>query len=264
MPDFLTVCESAARAGAAVLLELRHGFRVREKGPRDLVTEADTASQAAIRSVLWEAFPDHGFLGEETLPDDGARESGQREGTTAQYRWVVDPLDGTVNYVHQLPGYAVSVALERNGEPVVGVVLDPIIDECFTARASGGAQLNGEPIHAGKCTELDQALVAASFSSNVPRGSPEIARFIEALHACQSLRRMGSAALNLCYVASGRLDAYFATSLKRWDAAAGALIVREAGGVLTDLAGGPFDLGHPSLMAAGTPRLHEALLEVLR
>ncbi len=264
MPDFLTVCEQAARAGAAVLIQMRRGFRVREKGPRDLVTEADTASQAAIRSVLLDAFPDHGFLGEETLPDGGAKESGAPGGPAAEYRWVVDPLDGTVNYVHQLPGYAVSVALERAGEPVVGAVLDPIIDECFTARAGGGAFLNGEPIRVGDCTLLDQALVAVSFSSNVPRGSPEIARFVEALHACQSLRRMGSAALNLCYVASGRLDAYFATSLKRWDAAAGVLIVREAGGVVSDLAGGSLDLGRPSLMAAGTPVLHAALMDVLR
>ncbi len=248
MPDYLALCEQAARAGGEVLLSWIGRFEVREKGPSDLVTEADWASQEAIRKILLTAFPQHGFISEEA---DAPRDA------TAEYCWVVDPLDGTTNYVHQLPHYAVSVALVHRGRPIVGAVFDPVHGECFTAAEGQGAHLNGRPIHASQVRDLSQALAAASFSAKVEPDSPEIDLFIAALLSCQAVRRTGSAALNLCYVAAGRLDAFWALSTKAWDVAAGVLLVEEAGGVVTRLDGGPLALDLPHPVASATRPLHE-------
>jgi myo-inositol-1(or 4)-monophosphatase len=260
MDDFLTVCEHAARIGGAILLDWVDRITARAKGPKDLVTEADLASQQAIRQVLLSAFPDHQFLGEETEND---AKTTQTAGNPGGFRWIVDPLDGTLNYVRGMPSYSVSIALERDSNVLVGVVFDPLLDECFTAVQGRGAFLNGRPLRSSQCRSLDEALVAISFSADVPRGSVEIRRFIEVLHAAQSMRRTGSAALNLCYVASGRLDAYFASSLKSWDVAAGVLIAREAGAVLTSLGGREFDLQRPDLAVAATAEVHAELLQAL-
>lgn len=260
MDDFLTVCEHAARVGGAVLLDWADRITAREKGPKDLVTEADIASQQAIRQVLLSAFPDHQFLGEESETETESTSNG---GEHAGFRWIVDPLDGTLNYVRGMPSYSVSIALEQNSNVLVGVVFDPLLDECFVAAQGRGAALNGKPLRSSSCRSLSQALVAISFSADVPRGSIEVRRFIEALHAAQSVRRTGSAALNLCYVAAGRLDAYFASSVKSWDVAAGILIAREAGAVVTSIRGGEFDLGHPDLAAAATADVHADLLRAL-
>lgn len=264
MPDFLTVCVAAARAGGDVLLDWQDRFQAREKGPKDLVTEADVAAQEAIRAVLLGTFPDHDFLGEEEAAERKAAGRAAIPPRRGEYRWIVDPLDGTANYVHRLQTYAVSIALERAGELVCGCVLDPINNECFTAVNGGGAQLNGRPIRVSPCRQLDRAMVAVSFSANVPRGSIEITRFVEVLHACQAVRRLGSAALNLCYVASGRLDAYWATSVQAWDIAAGALIALEAGGIVTNLDGGELDMARAELSASSTPELHDELMQLLR
>jgi myo-inositol-1(or 4)-monophosphatase len=264
MEEFIKTCEQAARAGGAVLLDWQDRITAREKGPRDLVTEADVASQNMIREIVLGAFPDHDFLGEEDLAaETPAGKSSGRAANSARYRWIVDPLDGTTNYVHGLPAYAVSVALQRDGELLAGAVFDPILDECYTASAGGGAFLNGRPLKASPCSKLSDAMAVASFSANVPRGSIEITRFIEVLHSCQALRRLGSAALNLCYVASGRLDAYWATSVKIWDVAAGVLLVREAGGIVSDISGNPLNLADPTLVATATPELQSELLSVL-
>lgn len=244
----------AARAGGAVLMEWFDRKSVREKRPKDLVTEADFASQEAIRGRLLAAFPDHGFLGEE----------GQAKDSVSGFRWIVDPLDGTVNYVHRLPGFAVSIALEFAGKMLLGVVYDPLAQECFTAEAGGGAFLNGNPIQPSACEALRDALVAASFSANVARDSVEIARFLEVLEASQSIRRLGSAALNLCYVAMGRLDAYWTTSVQSWDIAAGALILGEAGGIVTGLDGGQLDWLQPEMVAAGRDTVHRQLVATLK
>ena len=269
MSEFIEICEQAARAGGSVLRDWQDRAEATEKGPRDLVTEADLESQAAIRDVLLGAFPDHHFLGEED-PSSNTRASysrgesgGNSDGTHPQYRWIVDPLDGTTNYVHHLQTFAVSVALERAGQLLVGVIYDPVADECFSAVAGDGAYLNRRPIRSSSCPRIDEALISASFSPNVQRGSPEVARFVEVLHSCQSLRRLGSAALNLCYVAAGRLDAYWATSLKSWDVAAGVLMVREAGGIVTHVDGGPFDLDCASVAASANRDLHDQFLRVL-
>lgn len=261
MIDFGETCERAARAGGQILLNYRSRFRVREKAPRDLVTDADLASQRAIRDIILGAFPDHDFLGEEDDPTVGA--PSKPRGADGRPRWLVDPLDGTANYVHGLQGFAVSIAVEQQGRILAGVVYDPISGECFTARAGQGAWLNGRPLRASDCQELDQAMVAASFSPDVTRDSAEIRRFVEVLVACQSVRRLGSCALNLSYVASGRIDAYWTTSVKTWDVAAGALLVEEAGAIMTDLAGGALNLARPEFLCASTPKLHADLRRLL-
>lgn len=255
MPDFITTCEAAAKAGAAVLQNMIGQFEVREKGRADLVTEADLASQEAIRDVLLGQFPEHDFIGEE-----GA--STERHDST-RYRWIVDPLDGTTNYVHGVPHYAVSIALERGGELLAGCVYDPVLEESFTAVQGEGAKLNGQPIRVSDVQQLREALVAASFPHTVTPDLPVIREFVAVLPLCQALRRGGSAALNLAYLAAGRFDAYWATDLYAWDAAAGALLVREAGGVLTARDGGPFDLWEPNLLAAASQPLQHELDTVL-
>jgi myo-inositol-1(or 4)-monophosphatase len=173
-------------------------------------------------------------------------------------------LDGTLNYVRELPNYAVSVALRRGPDILVGGVYDPVLDEYFAAAQGHGATLNGRRLATATCTQLAQALVAASLPTEVPRDSPDVRRFIEVMHRAQAIRRLGSAALNLCYVAAGRLDAYWATCVKVWDVAAGQLIVREAGGHLTHPDGTDFTLDRPQLVAAATAALHRELVEVLR
>ncbi len=253
MPDYLALCQRAAQVGGDVLLSWVGRFGVREKGPADLVTEADWASQEAIREVLLTAFPQHGFVSEEA---DALNAS-------AEYCWVVDPLDGTTNYVHQLPHYAVSVALLHHGQPLVGVVLDPVHQECFAAQKGSGAFLNGQPIHASRTRNLSQALVAASFSAKVQASSPEIDQFVAALLGCQAVRRTGSAALNLCYVAAGRFDGFWAMSTKAWDVAAGILLVEEAGGIVSALDGSKFDLQVPHPVASATRELHDQFRDLL-
>ena len=235
-----------------------------EKGPKDLVTEADRLAQSVVQSILLNAFPDHEFLGEEDSPAAIPNTAGPTpRSTQGVLRWVVDPLDGTANYVHGLPGFAVSIALERDGEVLTGVVFDPILNECYVAVKGEGAFLNGKRLKASSCDALRDAMVAASFPANVERSSPEIATFAEVLVASQSLRRLGSAALNLSYLAAGRVDAYWATSVKPWDVAAGVLLVREAGGIMTAVDGTPFRLSEPKFAAAATPKLHAELVAIL-
>jgi len=260
MPSYIEVCEQAARAGAAVLMDWRDRITAREKGPRDLVTEADYASQQAIADCIAAAFPDHAFLGEEAI--EGQKDEASDEG--GGFRWVVDPLDGTVNYVHGMANFSVSIALEKDRRPIAGVVYDPVAEECFRATAGGGAELNGQPISVSSCVQIEESLIAASFSAGVRSDSIELRRFAEVLGRCQAIRRLGSAALNLCYAAAGRLDAYWADSVKIWDVAAGVLILSEAGGVITHLSGEPYQSEDPKIVVAATPPLHEQLLSALQ
>ena len=256
MPQFLKVAERAARAGGEILLDFQHRMVGREKGPRDLVTEADLASQRCIREIILGEFPDHDFLGEEDDPQ--APPAAGRD-----YRWIVDPLDGTTNYVHGLQAFAVSIALEHRGELIAGIVFDPVTKECFAVAQGEGATVNGKAIRTSLCQTATSALVAASFSPLVDRHSIEVVRFVEAIEACQGVRRLGSAALNLAYVAAGRLDAYWATAVKIWDVAAGVLLVREAGGIVTNIEGGTLDLQHPVMLASASESLNAELVRVL-
>ena len=254
---FLTTARIAAKAGARELLARKDSFAVHEKAPKDLVTEADIASQQAISRVLLDAFPDHHFVGEEEGLDQFDRETLDSHGAVPT--WIVDPLDGTVNYVHQLQSYSVSIGMYHEGQLQLGVVYDPVCDELFWAQRDRGAFLNDTPIRASSTKEIGDALIACSFSPGVARDSDELTRFIGVLENSRSMRRLGSAALNLCYVASGRLDGYWASSLKPWDVAGGAIILSEALGCIRNLAGNDFDVWKPQLVATGTPELNLGL-----
>lgn len=256
MPEYITVCEQAARQGGEVLLSWQNRINPREKAPRDLVSEADLASQRAIYQCIHDHYPDHDLLGEE---DDFDR-SAQR---TSEFRWIIDPLDGTTNYVHKLPIFSVSIALEHLGVLVAGAIFDPVADECFSAVRGSGAILNGSPISVSCCESMDNALVATGFGPAVSRDSKDLDSFLDVLVECQALRRLGSAALNLAYLAAGRFDAYWAPSVKIWDVAAGVLLVEEAGGTVGGLKGQPFDLEHPQVAAASTRQLCDALIATL-
>jgi myo-inositol-1(or 4)-monophosphatase len=249
-------CEAAARAGAAVLMEWRGKIQVREKAPADLVTQADLASQQQIRQLIWERYPEHNFVGEEQEETAGP--------TDSPYRWIVDPLDGTTNYVHGLAFYSVSVAVECNGELIAGVVFDPERNECFAASRGMGATCNGQSIQPSATGALDQALLVTGFPPKTRADSPDVVRFGRMMEASRAIRRLGSAALNICYVACGRVDAYWASSVNAWDIAAGVLIAREAGALVTSLDGAPLDIWRPQILTASTDQLHRALVEGLR
>jgi len=254
IPEFQRVCIQAARAGGAVLEDWAGRFKVQEKGPADLVTEADLASQERVREVLLGAFPNHGFLAEENLVIPPGADG---------YRWIVDPLDGTTNYVHGLANYAVSIALTQHGQPLVGVVFDPRSGECFHAGRGLGAWVNERRLSVSTVESLDEALVANSFAARVGKEDREVAEFLDVLLVAQATRRMGSSALNLAYLAAGRFDAYWATSTKAWDIAAGVLLVQEAGGIITNAHGDGVDLERPAFIAAATPALHAELSALL-
>jgi myo-inositol-1(or 4)-monophosphatase len=248
------IAEQAARIGGAILLEWAGKITPKEKSPKNLVTEADLASQRAIYDFLTQECPGHAFLGEE---DTG------KPATDGAYRWIVDPLDGTSNYVHRFPYYAVSIGCEHNSNLVAGAILDPTRNEMFSAAIGEGATLNGVPIQPSATECLAQAMAVASLPPKTTETSPEVKRFLRILAHAQTVQRTGSAALNLCYVAAGRMDAFFSTSLKPWDMAAGALIVAEAGGKITKIDGSAFDVEHPSLLATNGNSLHQELAALL-
>lgn len=255
LQQMLSVGTDAAKLGGRVLQEWVGRFTVREKSRANLVTEADEASQRAIREHLQRHYPDHGFLGEENVDDR------ERNGDAF---WIVDPLDGTTNYVHGFPYYCVSVGLMLGGNLVVGIIHDPSRDETFTAAIGQGAYLNGLPVRTSAETSLELAMGMASLPIAADPENPAVARFFRALVRMQTVQRTGSAALNLAYVACGRIDAFWSSSLFPWDVAAGALLVTEAGGTLTSLTGDKFDLFVPSLLAASTPTLGKELITAFR
>lgn len=258
----LEIAITAARAGAAELMARRDDRIVREKAPKDLVTDADLASQKAIRQILMDAFDGYAFVGEEEGENEPPA-AVRRGDADAPPCWVVDPLDGTINYVHQLQSFAVSIGLFAAGKMRLGVILDPVTGECYHAVDGQGAYLNERPIGVSGCTDLGEALVACSFPAGVQGGDPEVAKFVRVLERCRSLRRLGSCALNMCYVAAGRLDAYWATSVSSWDSAAGTIIAREAGAVLTSHDGGDFDDWKPKFCVSGSPKLHQEITGLL-
>ena len=258
LDHLLETCKKAAQVGGQQLLDWRSRFDARLKAPNDWVTDADLASQRAIHDCLVEAYPDHGFLGEEDLdlPMLGNQDS--------DFRWIVDPLDGTLNYVHDLPSYSVSIALQHKGKIVVGAVFDPWLDEMYSAHANGPAKLNDRQIQVSGCQQLSQALSVVSLPSKVTKQSPEFEDFQKILFQARSVRRLGSAALNFCYVAAGRLDFYWATTVKVWDIAAGYLILNRSGGCTTGADGGALDLQQPKFVAAASQPLNQEVVKLLR
>jgi myo-inositol-1(or 4)-monophosphatase len=248
------VAVQAARAGGEVLQQWSRRFTVREKGPANLVTEADFASQETIVGIIQSRFPDHGFLGEEDL---------DRSSEGQPFRWIIDPLDGTGNYVHGFPYFAVSIGLECAGEMLLGVIFDPTRDEMFVAQKGQGAWLNDHPIRPSSVRSLEKAFVVASLPSAVNADHPSVERLLRVLPRAQTVQRTGSAALNLVYVACGRIDAFWSTSLKPWDVAAGFVIVVEAGGAITTTSGATFDVIVPDLLATNGSPIHGELIDLL-
>ncbi|MCL6526828.1 MAG: inositol monophosphatase [Thermaceae bacterium] len=228
------------------------GFTQSSKStPTDLVTQADRESETAIRALLTSRFPGHGVLGEE--------EGQQGEG---EFRWIVDPLDGTVNYAHGFPFYAVSIALEVRGQLELGVILDTARGELFTALRGAGARMNGRPIRVSRQTQLLGSLLATGFPYDVQRDSENLTYFQRALAKGLTVRRPGAAALDLAYVAAGRLEGFWEVKLNPWDVAAGWLLIEEAGGQVTGLHGEPYALGNRYLVASNQA-IHAELIATL-
>ncbi len=255
--EYLEAACEAARRGAAVLEEWRAKFSVREKGRFDLVTDADLGSQRAVRSFLQGRFPGHDFVGEE-------ENAGEKHLTPdAPPTWIVDPLDGTTNYVHDCPMYCVSIGLQVAGEMIVGVVLDPSRPELFSAAKGQGAWLNGRRLKVSTAARLEESLLSTGFPPDM-RGQERTLAWWKFLSLrTHSLRRTGSTALNLAYVAAGRFDGYWAFDNHAWDVAGGMVLVTEAGGTVSNVDGTPFDPFTPDMLASNGP-LHPALLAVFR
>jgi myo-inositol-1(or 4)-monophosphatase len=257
LADYLdAACEAAQRA-AAVIQEWRDRFEVREKARFDLVTDADLASQRTIRDFLGQRFPSHEFLGEE---DQEAR---GRPPADAPPTWIVDPIDGTTNYVHDCGFYCVSIGLQVAGELVAGVILDPTRKELFRAARGMGAWLGQRRLRTSQAARLEEALLATGFPPDV-RGQERTLDWWRYFSLrTRSLRRTGSTALNLAYVAAGRFDGYWAFDNHVWDVAGAVVLLREAGGVITNVDGTPFDPYTPDGLASNGP-LHPRLLEHFR
>jgi myo-inositol-1(or 4)-monophosphatase len=256
LSDYIDAACEAARRAAVVLEEWRARFQVREKARFDLVTDADLASQRVIYDYLGGRFPNHAFLGEE----DAAH---RRPGPDAPPTWIIDPIDGTTNYVHDCPMYCISIGLQVAGELVVGVVLDPTRPELFKAATGMGAWLNDRRIQTSATDRLEESLLATGFPPDI-RGQERTLDWWRyfSLHA-RSLRRTGSTALNMAYVAAGRFDGYWAFDNHVWDVAGATILVREAAGTVTNVDGTVYDPYTPDAVVSNGP-LHPKLLEALR
>lgn len=252
--EWVGFAEETAR-GAGAILRRNWGRKqsVHFKGEINLVTEVDRESEAYIIDRIRSTFPDHGILSEESAELAGP----------SSYRWIVDPLDGTTNYAHNYPCFCVSIGLEKRGELIAGAVFDPLLAESFTASAGGGAFLNGEPIRVSPIGNLRRALLATGFAYDVNTSADNNFKYFrEFVFAGQAIRRDGSAALDLCYVACGRFDGFWELKLKPWDTAAGLLLLREAGGMATRLDGARYDIDEPDILASNG-LIHEQMIEVI-
>ncbi|MGA8153409.1 MAG: inositol monophosphatase family protein [Terriglobales bacterium] len=248
--DFIPkMVEIARQAGGLLMEHFRRRVVVEYKGDADLVTVADRQSETMIREFIRKHWPSHDVLGEE----EGLRDTG------SEYRWYVDPLDGTTNFAHGYPVFCVSLALEHKGTRVAGVIFDPTRDELFAAEQGSGAYLNQQRIQVSKASTLAECLLATGFPSHKRHKNPNIFFYHQITLRTHGVRRAGSAALDLCNVACGRFDGFWEFNLNPWDTAAGVLIVQEAGGKVTDFSGGPFQLNSRETLASNG-LVHAALM----
>jgi myo-inositol-1(or 4)-monophosphatase len=250
----------AAREAGAILRDFAgRQFQIEHKGRINLVTEADLASERHIKELIAIRYPEHSILAEES----GASQADSVNSAPSDYRWIIDPLDGTTNFAHGYPFYCVSIGLECKGEIMLGVIYDPTRDELFAAERGAGARLNNRAIRVSEVDRLERGLVVSGFPYDVrERMSHYLPAWQHFLERAQAVRRDGSAALNLSYVAMGRFDGYWEFGLSPWDMAAGSLIVEEAGGHITKTDGSSFDIYAPSLLCSNG-KLHPEMLEVL-
>jgi myo-inositol-1(or 4)-monophosphatase len=247
--QFVSVAEAIAREAGALLRDFYHrGVSAEYKGDVDIVTEADRASEKLIVERLKAALPGHGIYGEE----------GTRSGLDSEFRWYIDPLDGTTNFAHGFPVFAVvmgcekrhaGLAADEDGEMVAGVTYDPLRDEMFSATRGGGAFLNGKAIHVSAAKQLQESLIATGFPSQKRHASPNVHFYQEFTLRSHGVRRAGAAAIDLAYVACGRLEGYWEFQLNPWDTSAGYLLVEEAGGRITHFDGGKFTLDSREVLA---------------
>ena len=257
MHPMLNIAVRAARKAGSIINRSSlssEGLKVKAKQANDFVTQVDQAAEDAIIGIVRNAYPEHGFL---------AEESGRTEGK-ADYVWIIDPLDGTTNFIHGFPQYCVSIGVQHRGALAHAVVYDPLKNELFTASKGGGAFLNDRRIRVTKCLRLSEALVGTGFPfKEMGRVDLYLKQLRTLMSSSSGVRRAGAAALDLAYVACGRLDAFWELGLSPWDMAAGALLIQEAGGLVGDLSGdsGYLDKGE---ICAATPKIFPALLESLK
>jgi myo-inositol-1(or 4)-monophosphatase len=252
-----TAVEAVLEAGRVQMRHFRQGLTIRKKGTSiDLVTQVDLEVERGFRAVVLERFPDHVVLGEEF---SSLADAAPRQGPV----WVFDPLDGTTNYAHGLPVFCASLGFEVDGVAVLGAVFDPTREELFVAERGGGATLNGEPLRVSQASALAEGMLCTGFPYDVHRTRHQVvALFGEFVGVARAVRRLGSAALDLCYVAAGRLDGFWEARLKPWDTCAGALMVEEAGGRVTGWDAGPFQSRQDRLVASNG-HIHDEMLAVI-
>jgi len=247
--------EAAYEAGKILRQKLGKLRQIETKNNQEtnLVTEADTESETKVIGIIRARFPEHQILSEE----DGTFRS------DSEYKWIIDPLDGTTNFTHAFPIFSISIGVEFRGEVIAGVVYDPMRDEMFYAEKGKGAYLNDSPIHVSDVQSIDKAMLVTGFPYNI-RENPDFCteRFVAFLQHAQAVRRLGSAAIDCAYIAAGRLDGYWEVSLQPWDKAAGQLLITEVGGIVTNFEGGEHDLYAPPILGSNG-FIHESMVRVL-
>ncbi|RJP55762.1 MAG: inositol monophosphatase [Deltaproteobacteria bacterium] len=255
MREMLGVAIEAAKEAGKILKEnLGKSIEIGFKGEINLVTDIDITSEKTIVHIIRNKYPDHQILTEE----------GEGHKGTPSHKWIIDPLDGTTNYAHGYPCFCVSIAFEKNGNILFGVIYDPVLDELFTAEKGGGACLNGRKIRASSTDKLIHSMLATGFPYDLRESqNNNLIHFNNFTMSAQAIRRAGSAALDLCYVAMGRFDGFWELKLSPWDVAAGSLIVREAGGMVSDFKGGVFDIYSKEILASNG-KIHYEMVEVLK
>lgn len=248
---FVPAASKIAREAGNILLQHLGHVAIEYKGDVDLVTAADRASEALIVERLRQLFPTHSIV---------AEEGGGSEASSG-YRWYVDPLDGTTNFAHRIPFFAVSMGLEFEGRMIAGVVYNPVLNEVFAAEEGHGATLNGQPIHVSTTATLAESLVGTGFPTHKRDANPNIHFYHMLTLRSHGVRRLGAAALDLCYTACGRFESFWEFNLKPWDTAAGSYIVQQAGGTVTDMMGQPHSVRSPEILASNG-RVHREILDL--